>query len=97
MRVEELFKVLSCRWRIAIVKIVAEQPLCQCEIERMLPIDKTNLSRHVKLLRMAGIIEEEIQGPAKRISLKDPRVLELLALAEAIVGDTVTVSGEEMP
>ncbi len=95
MRVEELFKVLSCRWRIAIIKMVAERPLCQCEMERMLPIDKTNLSRHVKLLRMAGIIEEKVQGPAKRISLKDSRILELLALAEAIAGDAVTVSWEE--
>lgn len=96
MRVEELFKALSCRWRIAIIKMVAEQPLCQCEMEGKLPIDKANLSRHVKLLRMAGMIVEEIQGPAKRVSLKDPRILELIALAEAIAGDAVVVPGEEI-
>ncbi|MEN3184084.1 MAG: winged helix-turn-helix domain-containing protein [Atribacterota bacterium] len=95
MGVEDLFKALSCRWRVAIIKMVAEQPLCQCEIERVLPIDKTNLSRHVKALRMAGIIEEKVEGPAKRIYLKEPQVLKILALAEAISGDTVRVREEE--
>lgn len=94
MGVEDFFKALSCRWRIAIIKMVAERPLCQCEIERFLPIDKTNLSRHVKVLRMAGIIGEEVQGPAKRLYLKDPRVLEVLALAEAVTGDVVRIQEE---
>lgn len=89
MRVEDLFKALSCRWRIAIIKMVAQRPLCQCEMDGVLPLDKTNLSRHVKALRIAGIVGEETRGPAKKIYLRNPRVLELLALAEEIVQDEV--------
>ncbi len=95
MQIEDLLKALSCRWRIAIVKMVAQRPLCQCEIMGLLPIDKTNLSRHVKVLRMAGIIEDKVEGQTKRMYLKEPRALEIIALAEAISGDTVYVSEEE--
>jgi ArsR family transcriptional regulator len=95
--VEDLFKALSCRWRIAIVKMVTREPLCQCEMEHLFPIDKTSLSRHVKALRIAGIVAEETQGQMKKIHLRDPRILELIALAEAITGDRVSETKDSAP
>ncbi len=97
MNVEELFKALSCRWRIIIIKMVAKRPLCQCEMAYLFPIDKTSLSRHVKALRAADVVVEKTQGQMKRVFLRDPRILELIALAEAITGDRVSETGDSVP
>lgn len=81
---ERIFKALACRRRIDIIRQVAKQDLCICELEVANHIDKTTISRHLAVLQNAGIIELRREGPRKRIVLKDPRILELIDLAEKI-------------
>ncbi|HBT39250.1 MAG: Regulatory protein ArsR [Thermotoga sp. 50_1627] len=84
MHVEKLFKALACRWRIEILKQIAKQDVCICELEALKHIDKTTLSRHISLLENVGIVELRREGQRKRMVLKDPRVMELIKLAEQI-------------
>jgi len=81
---EKIFKALSCKWRIEIIKQAAKQDLCICDLEAANHIDKTTISRHIAILQNAGIIELQREGQRKRIVLKDSRVLELINLAEKI-------------
>lgn len=81
---ESIFKALACRRRIDIIKQVAKQELCICELEIANQIDKTTISRHIAILQNAGIIQLKREGPRKKIVLKDPRILELIDLAEKI-------------
>ncbi|AJC73823.1 ArsR family transcriptional regulator [Pseudothermotoga hypogea DSM 11164 = NBRC 106472] len=91
MRVEKLFKALACKWRIEILKQIAEQDVCMCELEALNHIDKTTLSRHISLLENVGIVELRREGQRKRVILKDPRVMELIELAEQIAEKTEEV------
>ncbi|WP_448516690.1 ArsR/SmtB family transcription factor [Pseudothermotoga sp.] len=84
MDTEKLFKALACKWRIEILKQVAKQDVCICELETLNYIDKTTLSRHISLLENVGIVELKREGQRKKIVLKDPRVMELIQLAEQI-------------
>jgi ArsR family transcriptional regulator len=91
MNVEKLFKALACKWRIEILKQVAKQDVCICELEALNHIDKTTLSRHISLLENVRIVELKREGQRKRIVLKDPRVMELIQLAEQIAEKTKEV------
>lgn len=84
MEPEKLFKALACKWRIEMLKQIAEQSPCMCELQAANHIDQTTISRHIAVLENAGIVELKREGQRKRIVLKEPRVLELIKLAEEI-------------
>ncbi len=84
MDVERIFKALGCKWRIEIIKQIAKQSQCMCDLEVSNHIDKTTLSRHMSILQNAGIVDLQREGQKKRIVLKDFRVLELIDLAQQI-------------
>ena len=79
---EEIFKALSCKWRIEILKMLEKGEICQCEILKKLPIDASTLSRHLKILRYAGLILERKEGTRKLLRLKDERILKVVKMAE---------------
>jgi len=83
--VYKIFKALSSPWRIEILKRIAKEPLCQCEFERTMAIDKTTISRHVRELVLANLVEIEQRGVMKILHIKDERIMEIIKLAEDIV------------
>lgn len=84
MNAEKIFKALSCKWRIEIIRQIAKQDLCMCDLEASNHIDKTTISRHISILQNAGIVDLQREGQRKKIVLKDFRVLELIDLAQKI-------------
>ena len=82
--IDRLFKALSSPWRIEIMKKIAKEPLCQCEFEKSMPIDKTTISRHVRELVLADLVEIEQRGVMKILHIKDERIMEIIELAEKI-------------
>ena len=57
-------KALSHPARIAILRILAQRQTCLCgEIVEGLPLAQSTVSQHLKILREAGLITGEIDGP----------------------------------
>jgi ArsR family transcriptional regulator len=83
--VERIFKALSSPWRIEILKRIAKEPLCQCEFEKSMAINITTISRHVRELVLADLVEIEQKGVMKILHIKDKRILEIIELAEEIM------------
>ncbi len=82
----KIFKSLSCKWRIEIVKKLSKGDYCLCELEKEIPIDKTTLSRHIKVLVDAGLIIQKRNGQRKDLLLSDSKVIDLINLAKKITG-----------
>lgn len=80
----ELFKALSCQWRIDILKALAEKPRCMCELESDFPIDKTTLSRHIKILVQIGLVDYRKNGTRKDLSLSSEKIKKLLDTSESL-------------
>ena len=57
-----IFKALADRNRLRIIKILQERPLCVCEIREVLGISQPAVSRHLNILKNAGLIEDEKDG-----------------------------------
>ncbi|KXA90950.1 hypothetical protein AKJ63_02070 [candidate division MSBL1 archaeon SCGC-AAA259D18] len=58
----KFFKALGNETRLRIVKYLLENERCACEFESMVDKDQTTISRHLKVLNEAGILEKERDG-----------------------------------
>ncbi|MCX6163524.1 MAG: metalloregulator ArsR/SmtB family transcription factor [Ignavibacteriae bacterium] len=60
--VETIFKALSDKSRIRIVKMLQHKPLCVCEIREILNLATSTVSNHLSILRDAGLITDWKDG-----------------------------------
>lgn len=54
---DQLFKALSETTRLRMLSLLLRSNLCVCEIECSLKLTQSNASRHLSVLRQAGILE----------------------------------------
>ena len=80
-QVARVFKALGHPARLHIVRLLARRGTCICgDIVDELPLSQSTVSQHLAVLREAGIIIGEIQGPAVCYCLA-PRALRTLGQA----------------
>jgi ArsR family transcriptional regulator len=70
----------ATRWRI--VRLMADKPLCVCELADILGMPQSSVSSHVQIIRKAGLLEEEKCGKWVYYRLL-PRLRKLLSALEA--------------
>lgn len=77
-----IFKALSDKTRLRILKTLqhAEKELCICELMDTLLLAQYNISRHMRELKLAGLVQERKEGKFVFYSLK-PASDALLAAA----------------
>jgi ArsR family transcriptional regulator len=57
-----LFRALGDETRVRIVALLAHGELCPCHIEASLDLRQPNVSRHLGVLRVAGIVDTRRDG-----------------------------------
>jgi ArsR family transcriptional regulator, arsenate/arsenite/antimonite-responsive transcriptional repressor len=60
--ISQLFKALGDETRVRIVALLAHGELCVCHVEAALGLSQPNASRHLSILRAAGILETRRAG-----------------------------------
>ena len=64
-RLVRVFRALGHPARIRIVRLFMEREWCICgEVVEVLPLAQATVSQHLKVLKEAGIIIGEVDGPA---------------------------------
>jgi len=58
----KVMKALSDPNRVKIVKMLQHKALCVCEIQALLQIAQPSVSKHLKILENAGIVESTKEG-----------------------------------
>ena len=77
-RLAKMLKALGNPVRFQIVEFLAENQMCITnDIVRQMPLAQSTVSQHLKVLREAGLIHGEIEGPATCYCL-DPEGLRWL-------------------
>jgi ArsR family transcriptional regulator len=57
-----LFKALGDETRLRIVALLAHGELCVCHLEEALQVSQPKVSRHLAILRAAGVVEDRRNG-----------------------------------
>jgi ArsR family transcriptional regulator, arsenate/arsenite/antimonite-responsive transcriptional repressor len=58
----QLFRALADRTRLRVVNLLACGSLCVCDIQRILQQPQSSVSRHLALLKSAGLIQDRRDG-----------------------------------
>ncbi|RPI06822.1 MAG: ArsR family transcriptional regulator [Ignavibacteriae bacterium] len=66
-----IFKALSDPNRLRIVKMLAERELCMCEIREVLDLSNSTVSKHLTILRDAGLLLDTKDGKWVNFRLND--------------------------
>lgn len=61
-RKSSVFKALAHPVRLAIAERLIEGERCVCEIAAEFPFDRTTISKHLAVLRSAGVIQDRKEG-----------------------------------
>lgn len=59
---KETFKALSDETRVRILKLLQQREICVCELMQVLGMPQSTLSRHMNMLRRAGLVKGRRQG-----------------------------------
>ena len=62
MEIIGIFKALSDKTRLRIFWMLLHNKLCVCEIIEVLKMSQSRISRHMGILKQAGLINEERKG-----------------------------------
>ena len=58
----KVFKALGDKNRLQIIKMLEQKELCVCEISFLLKLANSTVSKHLSILRDAGLIEDKKDG-----------------------------------
>jgi ArsR family transcriptional regulator, arsenate/arsenite/antimonite-responsive transcriptional repressor len=79
-----VFRALSDETRIRMVALLSHGELCVCHVEHALEMAQPNVSRHLGILRAAGIVDARREGSWVYYRLLDQATPELQAALDAI-------------
>lgn len=86
-----IFKALSDRNRLRILKMLQMKPLCVCEITEVLALAKSTVSQHLSLLKQEGFILEDREGKWVNYLINsrpsDPRISAIISSLDFWIGD----------
>lgn len=83
----QVIKALGHPARLLMVQELEKGERCVCELTRLVEIDTSTVSRHLSVLRNAGIVIDDKRGNQVFYSLKVPCVLNFLGCVEAVLNE----------
>jgi DNA-binding transcriptional ArsR family regulator len=81
----EILKAISHPTRLKILELLKERERCVCEIYPALKQEQPNISRHLNLMKRAGILDSRKEGLHITYWIKAPEIVEILRHTEAII------------
>jgi ArsR family transcriptional regulator len=81
----ELFKALGNPARIRALEVLAEGERTVSELQPLVGIESSHLSQQLAVLRRTGLVSTRKEGSNVVYAIKDPLVVELLAVAKRLL------------
>ena len=82
--------------RILILYTLAEQPQNVTQLTEILSLPQSTVSRHLAILRAAGLVVPERNGRQVLYVLADRRVIEALDIMRSILADRVNKHADQL-
>lgn len=92
----QIVKSLAHPTRLFIVQTLKQGEQCVCELTDMIGTDISTVSKHLSLLKNAGIVEDERRGNQIFYHLKTPCLLSFLECVETILKELHQNKKEEI-
>ena len=86
-REAEMFSALGHPVRLQLVALLADGPMCACELEPRFDLNQSTVSRHLATLKRAGVLSSHKEGVKVIYAVRDERVLAIVEQARAVADD----------
>lgn len=83
-----VIKALAHPTRLFLVEELCREERCVCDLAEMVGSDVSTVSKHLALLRQAGIVEDDKRGKQVFYRLRMSCALDFTSCASAILEDT---------
>jgi len=80
-----IIKAMAHPTRLFIIEELARGERCVCELRDMIGADISTVSKHLSILKQAGIVEDEKRGLRVWYSLKVPCILDFFGCVEDVL------------
>ncbi len=90
----EFFKTLGHPARIRILELLSERDHAVYELLERIPIEPSNLSQQLAVLRRTSLVASRRQGGEVVYSVSVPEVRDLLLAARSILSGVIALQGE---
>ena len=84
-RKSDILKAIAQPTRLKIIELLRKGERCVCEMIPLLNEEQANISKHLSLLRQAGIVDFRKEGVSTYYSVKDKDIFRIIDMAEKIV------------
>jgi DNA-binding transcriptional ArsR family regulator len=85
-----IIKALAHPTRLFIVDHLSRGEECVCKLTEMIEADVSTVSKHLSLLKNAGIVDDEKRGAQVYYRLRVPCVLNFFSCVESVMKSTAT-------
>lgn len=83
----QIIKAMAHPSRLIILDALAEGEKCVNELQQLVGSDMSTVSKHLAVLRAAGIVEDRKQGVLVFYRLRVPCVMDFLGCVEAVLAE----------
>jgi ArsR family transcriptional regulator len=90
----ELFKALGHPARVRALEVLAEGPRSVGDLQPDVGIELSHMSQQLAVLRRAGLVTTRKDGPTVIYSIRDPLLIDLLAIARRMLISSLSESVE---
>jgi ArsR family transcriptional regulator len=98
-KIANIFKALSDDTRLRVIKLLQERELCVCELMQVLDMSQPRISRHMSVLKNAGLVEDRREGKWVYYSLRketqDKEIKILLNVMVIMANDDAVVKADQ--
>ena len=85
IRRAKVIKALAHPSRLAMIDRLEKGEACVCELQKIVNADMSTVSKHLSLMKKAGIVEDRKEGLWVYYRLKVPCVIRFLDCIDAVV------------
>ncbi len=83
-----IIKALAHPVRLFFVEELAEQERCVCELTALVGLDISTVSKHLSVLKNAGLVRDDKRGNQVFYRLRTPCILNFLDCVEAVINNS---------
>ena len=85
----EIIKAMAHPTRLFVVEELSKGERCVCELTGMIGADTSTVSKHLAILKNAGIVQDEKRGTQVYYNLRCPCVLDFVACVNTVLKSNV--------
>lgn len=82
-------KALAHPSRLMMLEALHRKPRCVCELTELVGADQSTVSKHLAVLKNAGLVEDHKKGSMSYYRLRCPCVLEIFECVETVLKENL--------